>query len=335
MGPEKEPNTSDATSAELDETTPPRTDDADLRRETRNNDRLHAEESHKRRHLIVVGVAAVVILLTILAGLVYYFAQPVKLDRSTRSSATNSESSANPAVISPKSVAKPLVEELKGKVTGTISGTNQGVSFAKPTGYEFYVNVAKQYGIKVKGTETQMNANREALRIALKEKGYSETIHQASSGGSAMFEAEYQTEDVKCAVYDIKPYQGNGNYEASVVCADMYEYLAVAKSVKPLADVYAAATTEDITTLAFNNPEIEKSSTPGYQRAVVAISGAQYGAVGGFAGLFYQTPDEVWHYFTGTQNILECTKYSTVHLKKAYLGEACAAADYSQSKVAL
>jgi len=68
-------------------------------------------------------------------------------------------------------------------------------------------------------------------------------------------------------------------------------------------------------------PKIAESKTAGYKTAEVGLlAEAQFG---GAAGLFYQTPDGMWHFFKGTQQIIPCGDYNTPDLKKAFLGSQC------------
>lgn len=105
-------------------------------------------------------------------------------------------------------------------------------------------------------------------------------------------------------------------------CSTTDEYTKNAKNQQPF---YAAMSTDktytaDVTMLGA--PKITTSATSGYKTAEVGIGGDSELA-GGAMGLFYQTPDGVWHFFKGTQQILTCTAYTTTDLKKAYVGQAC------------
>jgi hypothetical protein len=106
-------------------------------------------------------------------------------------------------------------------------------------------------------------------------------------------------------------------------CADKSDYLTNAALLRPFFIVYASQARTDTSKVLMGNPTLKQSKTAGYSIATVSISGSEYGSVGGFAGLFYVTPDTVLHYFTGTQSELPCGKFSTDDLKKAYVGEQC------------
>lgn len=67
------------------------------------------------------------------------------------------------------------------------------------------------------------------------------------------------------------------------------------------------------------NPVFKNSKIAGYRTAEVSMGND----MSGFMALFYQTPDQSWHFFTGTQSVMSCSKYNTQDLKKAYAGDPC------------
>lgn len=107
----------------------------------------------------------------------------------------------------------------------------------------------------------------------------------------------------------------------SVACSTASEYQKNAELQKPF---YAAFITSKnySADMTLNLPSVKKSNTNGYNTAQVGIS-SDGAFVGGAVGLFYQTPDNTWHFFIGTQQELNCNAYDTADLKKAFAGEQC------------
>jgi hypothetical protein len=111
-------------------------------------------------------------------------------------------------------------------------------------------------------------------------------------------------------------------YSFVIECALISDFAATAEAARPFYEAYAKAPEHYEDNMAFGKQTVNESQTAGYKTAIIPLFA--YGDyVGGFVGLFYQTPDEVWHYFKGTQQALDCSEYNTVDLKKAYLGDVC------------
>lgn len=134
------------------------------------------------------------------------------------------------------------------------------------------------------------------------------------------------TADYTCGLTETPTYSTASSAITSVVisvsCSTADEYTKNAKVQQPF---YTAISTDktytaDVTML--NTPVIKASATANYKTAQVSI-GSDTSLTSGAIGLFYQTPDGVWHFFLGTQSELSCSRYSTVDLKKAYAGEEC------------
>ena len=126
----------------------------------------------------------------------------------------------------------------------------------------------------------------------------------------------YSSDNVVCHV-------STNTYPTFITCANARDYQKVADEVAPFAAAFFTSSNEaasDPTQTVFYTPVITKKDT-GYSNATVSI-GSKYG-VGGFAGLFYQKENEVWHYWTGTQSVIPCRDYDTEELQKAFVGDAC------------
>jgi len=117
--------------------------------------------------------------------------------------------------------------------------------------------------------------------------------------------------------------------EIDITCSTQEEFVKNAKTQLPFYTAISSDKTYTADVTVLGAPVIKDAKTTNYKTAQVGI-GSQLALVGGAAGLFYQTPDGVWHFFVGTQSELNCSQYSTTDLKKAYLGEQC----YDEAKKA-
>jgi len=232
----------------------------------------------------------------------------------------------------PVITAAALVAEIKpdmvGEATETVpngSGTPApafSVPVYQPKGYEFSVRSSESSGFSSYGAQSTIAADLRTIETVLKDKGLTQTVLDEGSD-VGMYAADYQSDNVICLVTDQKPASVSSRYISSIGCADKESYLASAKTLQPYYDVYKAESGNATGDLVLGNPTIKVSATANYTTATIGMSGADYGSVGGFAALFYTTPDKKIHYFTGTQSQIPCAEYKTPDLKKAYLGESC------------
>lgn len=145
------------------------------------------------------------------------------------------------------------------------------------------------------------------------------------------------TDAYTCGVFmspensDASPYAAIG---ASIMvnCSPYDEYVANAKVQAPF--YQAVSLVEFVYTPMLGLPTIKASQTDGYRLAEATLS-HDAALVGGSMGLFYQTPDESWHYFGGTQGVLGCERFNTEDLIKAYYGEPCYSDQDQESKVGI
>lgn len=269
------------------------------------------------------GLLLIILLLLLLVGggVAAYMVMYAPKEKEVTKTSTDTKQAA------PKeSAAKLLVEEIKAEISGQdVTSDAQFPPAYKPSSYEFYVYPATTYAVDRTGSKSVVEDSLASIRDLLNEKGYTEDIKQAGDDTS-MFIAYATGDEVLCYVYDMKPASPSPTdirFQTGVSCADKTSYTETAKELKPYVDVYAEKSEEDVSNSLFNSLKTEKSSVSGYARATLGVSGANFDSVGGFAALFYQTPDKEWHFFIGTQNIVPCSDYNSIDLKKAYLGESC------------
>lgn len=240
-----------------------------------------------------------------------------------------------PSTGSQKLAAKSLVSKAKDVAQGQVKQTLQdtdgkpyntyGAPPLRPDGYSFSVRSDTDYGFATYATKGVIATDVLNIQKTLTDNGLKGTVLDPGSD-EAIYAALYESDDIICSVSDQKPYKATStstDYSMSLGCADKSDYLANAATLRPYFIVYASQSRFDTTHTLMGSVTLKQSKTDGYSTATVPISGSTYGSVGGFAGLYYITPDKTLHYFTGTQSELACGMYSTVDLKKAYLGEKC------------
>lgn len=195
----------------------------------------------------------------------------------------------------------------------------------KPSGYEFSVRPFEDYGLFSTGTKETALADLNAVKSILLNNKLAESIKQAGDD-QAMFIAYYESSTIICGLSDQKPYQvstGATDYTVTLGCADKSAYTDNAKTLKPYFDVYKNQSEYDTSKLTLSMPVVKESPIKGYSNAGVSINGSEYDSVGGFAALFYTTPDGALRFFKGTQNSIPCEDFNTDDIRKAYAGESC------------
>jgi hypothetical protein len=240
-----------------------------------------------------------------------------------------------------KLTAAMTISLVKGSYDSEAS-TDSGLSVPiKVAGYDFYTGIDESKVTAIKGTVPYADSAVVVAKIAkiLKEKGFSEKIVQ-NGNDSSMYIADYTQRDVVCQTTITKTYNNpTGDHRVDVACANMSDYLDAASLQKPLYTVYPSKESADGSTIEFvGAPKVVASKTAGYNTAQISMGGVATDGtvgVGGFAGLFYQTPDMKWHFFMGAQNTPQCTDYKTDDLKKAYVGTSCLGADGKEATVTL
>ena len=279
--------------------------------------------------LLSILVAALV------AGGIVTYLLLTKNDSQNTASNTDSSNIVAPTPAPEKLTAEALVAKAKAVATGDKKETLQNTDSQpynvfrapafKPAGYDFWVSPSVDYGFGSYGMKDTITTDLAAIKKVLVDNKLTEKVlDQGSAEG--MFAAEYSSDDITCILTDQKPYQQpatSKEFNTILGCADTSAYLANAVELKPYFTAYAAQSQSDTTKTAMGGLRTTKSKTAGYSISTVSIGGSEYGSVGGFAGLFYTTPDNKLHFFIGTQSQIPCTDFKTDDLKKAYLGESC------------
>lgn len=307
-----------------------------------------AKEKTKRRSkpLLVLLIALIIALLGAVAAIAVYKAYIEK-------PATPATMSPQPTTTNTASQAKLTAKEVITLVSPSLSGTQNTKSgdqapilstpAVKPSGFDFYTATTSAFDKQVVGVQYAIPANQSTVDVAKVGKTLSDKVFTAKQFTLPTTDSStytvYSHADVVCGIENNAGSNEAADHTVSVTCYDMANYVALANSLKPFATTYtnSASQNSDTTLLMQGKPTIKASKTTGYHTAFVNISSYTDGQIGtgGFGGMFYQTPDNAWHYFLGTQNAVGCDKYNTPDLKKAYLGETCSDATGKESTVAL
>jgi len=292
--------------------------------------RPHFRQEKTSNKGLIVLIVFIITLVLGAGGLAAYVLLLKNNPISDLSTTSGNQSSLNQSLTAKSFISKARLV-VKGDIKETLENTN-GNSYNvfsapafKPIGYNFSVRPDQDYGFGSYGTKNTIATDLIFIQKVLIDNKFNETILDPGSD-IGVFAAKYESTGIICGVSDQKPYNEpatSTNYSMVIGCADKSDYLTNAALLRPFFIVYASQARTDTSKVLMGNPTLKQSKTAGYSIATVSISGSEYGSVGGFAGLFYVTPDTVLHYFTGTQSELPCGKFSTDDLKKAYVGERC------------
>lgn len=226
----------------------------------------------------------------------------------------------------PKHLA--LLEELSKQISAGDVQNNGSAPAFQPDGYRFGVQpVGNAPSLQLTRSPADAKTTLASIIAFFKTKNYNEKIVTSTTDSTSTL-SEYTNADVKCSLGTVyKSFDNTKDpVEISVGCLDTPGYVKLATSMKPFYDAYAASPDGKQSSVAplyiTKGDETRVSKTSGYQTASIAMATVD-SRVGGYAALYYQTPDKAWHYFLGTQSDIPCAKFSTADLKKAYLGERC------------
>jgi hypothetical protein len=258
---------------------------------------------------------------------------PTKTTAKTTTKTTTSTQSAE-ATLQPEDVTAKIKTTLAAKYTlldaDTVTKLQSGqVSYRisetspayKVDGYNFYNNYAGGSQLSLSGYYVSGGAIPTAAETAMR----SEIAKIYTDFGLVKSNSSYWTNDYLTYVYTGKgiictiesPQVASSGASAS--CGIIDEYKAAAEKAKPFAAVLPGATA----TTVIDNVKISDSTVAGYQKASASIGDIQTPA-GGHVALFYRKGSGMWKYFLGTQEIVECSKYTTTtDVKNAFMGDTC------------
>lgn len=269
-------------------------------------------------------VVAVLVLLLVGATVVYWATLAPKTTKTAVTTTSTKQS------VTPKAQGTDITKFMAGlqkELPGSTAPTpgNMRAPDYKVPGYDFYASARSEdtTGVVYKKPVAELSATASQAASYLAANGFKKSTQQVKDPYYPL--VKYENEDTFCG---INYYSDSAEelQELYVACAAKTSYAPTAKLQKPFYDTYLSANkgskyiTEDS---RLGYPKITDSATIGYKTAEAAIYGEA--SPTGAVGLFYQTPDGAWHFFTGTQQTIDCEGYNTVDIKKAFLGKACGA----------
>lgn len=289
---------------------------------------LQKEKTKRRSKPLLVFVAA--LLIAALGGAAALAVYKAYFEKPTTPSTQPIVST--PAA-TPKLTAKEIITLITPKLSGSSPDTGGvGAPAVKSAGYDFYVMLDRtdKQQSRVARVISGSQAAVDAANVAkvLTDKGFVEKKFTNTTTDGTTY-ATYTHADVACAIENTEGSIPTADHVVSVACADTATYAKNSAIIKPFAVAYLASindpTIDRLALLFAGQPVVKDSKTTGYKTAQLSTSSYVDGqmGIGGFQGLYYQTPDKAWHYFIGAQSIVGCDKYNTVDLKKAFVGERC------------
>lgn len=300
--------------------------------------------SSRKRSFVPILVGILLLIIGIGGGVFIYVNFIDKKPVQTPSSQNNQPDTTkqqDATTVNAESTINEIKQKLKGtkvevkKIDSSISTTGQGGSIAytppqaKLEGYEFTTTPKTYVGMSTQGDRALADSEFKTIDEYLTSKGFTKKqLPEIDRSGYIQVE-EYQTADIVCSADELNNSSGA---VASVSCADTVSFTDAYKELQPLYTAYKDAR-QDVTNIAFRTDAINKSKTEGYKFASISV--ASIGGIGGHMALFYQTPDEKWHFFVGTQQMLKCEDYNTSDIRKAFLGEPCFGTNDDNSTVKL
>lgn len=286
---------------------------------------------NRQRSWWVAGIVAGVLLLAGIGAGGYMYWDAVNTSDSNDSSSSKGGSiplSLGETPSKTEEYVETPAKTLAASFNAALVGEKQQPSISGPFGrvgdFKFFVRNENYYGSAAKGTQAQAGLNLKMIRSELKKQNYKETIRQ-NGEGSEPFDALSTGNDVLCEVYSLKPAAGDKKqqHETGVLCADAKQFKETSELVESYVKSYQKATSADVSNKGFYGLRVTSSPVEGYRRAAVNITGENQDTSTGYLLVFYQTPNGVWNYFTSTQGIVACSKYSTTELISAFKGEPC------------
>lgn len=262
--------------------------------------------------------------LLVLAGggvAAYTLTRPDSVPEQSKQVTTIKKSTAKAPASTSTDIMALLTEAKTAIGSGTVNTEYVSPDYMVP-GSDFYAVGRKEdsHSLVARLPEAQLKPTAAKLETLLVSKKFQKSSQQVKDGYYPL--VKYESDDTFCGI----------NYYADLsdtdkplylACALKTSYLNTSTVQKPFYQAYresssAAMLTEDN---RLGYPKTTTSKTPGYKTAELSLYGEA--SPTGAMGLFYMLPDNTWHYFRGTQQILPCTEFNTADLKKAYLGTGC------------
>lgn len=218
------------------------------------------------------------------------------------------------------------VTKAVGGTTDTSDKYGSSVPYRKLDGYSYTTLPNADHHVTFLRTSTEYGSTHKTAEQALIGQGLTGSLAPALSdydGASSTPEKWFTGTNLWCTLSGIAA----TDYVVTVACTDDVSYQQTAEEQKPLYAAYVNGATTPITdgSLLLSKPVFRQSPHADYQTAEVGTS--QTNSAGGYVASYYQTPDKIWHWFGGNQQMFMCSDFKTADQKKAYQGTSCMLGD--------
>ncbi len=164
-----------------------------------------------------------------------------------------------------------------------------------------------------------------ALRKAMSTQRYTESVLVDGTKGTN-FLGDYSRADATCQIAVDKPKDTPDNHYFEVKCLDQKQYDTLANAQEPFYRAYSSASASSASTVMIGAATITPSVTAGYQLAEqkTATAPTAHTVTAGPTIKYYAATDAIWHYFTDSSSVLDCsTYYKQPATTAAYVGTPC------------
>lgn len=222
------------------------------------------------------------------------------------------------------------IEYMRGFFSGTDAAkTSLSTTVSTPNRpYSTVVSDPKAVAkISLAGMVAAKNASAtlSSLRSAMTTQRYAETVLSDGVGGTN-FLADYTRSETICQIVADKTQDPSASHYIEVKCLDKKQYEDLASIQEPFYKAYHAASATSASTVMIGAATITPSATAGYQLAEqqTATAVTPHKTTAGPTVKFYAAADTIWHYFTDSSSILNCsTYYKQPATTAAYVGTPC------------
>lgn len=198
--------------------------------------------------------------------------------------------------------ATPVPFKADGESYYTTSGSTPAVSV------QWDQSLGDEYSIYIR---TQV---KESLKDIMRNNLSMQPLDTANSD-----RLSYHNDVAICATDIIQKNTSTSSY--IIACVDKATHYATVKTIAPFATIHTAAQPSQVSSATvYGQLKVTDSPVEGYQRATLAT--AELGSYGGAELMFYKI-DNTWHFFTGSQQMLPCSEYTTLALQQAFKGTSC------------
>lgn len=296
---------------------------------------------------IILTAALSILLLAVIAAALWFFVfQPEQSDQlvddtaNQQSAQTVERTPENSAELAIEAIQTGLHEDLDDlyeEMVITPSTPDSSDAILSPSyqvsGESYSVSTTETYGLVVapNASQTKDSDDDAPTSTAVIDKNFVNQVDETSTTilttnnyvqkeNDDKFGTIYESADVICAVM-------TASMPNQIVCVNKSAYKTASDDLKLFATAFLAENDQPSVDASFKNDiDVSASQTENYEIAEVGMANA--------VGLFYRQLGEDWHFFTGTQQILECKAFDTEPVQAAFAGEKCldASADNPTNK---